>query len=82
MYQRTMTGPLRADNATITDLRAREVAALAPILGLIIAFGFYPQALLDVINPAVERTLEQVGVTDPSPDVPLEALSQDEEASQ
>jgi NADH-quinone oxidoreductase subunit M len=76
MYQRTMTGPLRPDNAVITDLRAREVAALAPLVALIFALGFYPQVLLDVINPAVETTLEEVGVSDPEPDSPVEAESQ------
>ena len=76
MYQRTMTGPLRPDNAAITDLRVREVAALAPLVVLIFVLGFYPQVLLDVINPAVETTLEEVGVSDPEPDSPVEAEAQ------
>ena len=33
---------------------------------LIVGLGFYPKPVLDVINPAVERTMTQVGVTDPS----------------
>jgi len=37
---------------------------------LIIAFGFFPQPLLDVINPAVSDTLEHVGVHDPAPEHP------------
>lgn len=73
MYQRTMTGPLRPDNAMVTDLRTREVAALAPLVALILGLGFYPQVLLDVINPAVETTLHDVGVSDPEPDAPVEA---------
>jgi NADH-quinone oxidoreductase subunit M len=67
---------LRPDNAAITDLRVREVAALAPLVVLIFALGFYPQVLLDVINPAVETTLEEVGVSDPEPDSPVEAEAQ------
>jgi NADH-quinone oxidoreductase subunit M len=73
MYQRTMTGPVREHSAHVTDLRPREVAALAPLVALIIGLGFYPQVLLDVINPAVETTLEHVGVDDPQPDAPVEA---------
>ncbi len=80
MYQRTMTGPLRPDNAAIRDLNVREVVALAPVAVLIIGLGFFPQPLLDVINPAVADTLEQVGVSDPEPDVPVSA--QPQEASQ
>ncbi len=73
MYQRTMTGPVRADNAGIRDLGVREVAALAPVAALIIGLGFFPQPLLDVINPTVRDTLHQVGVSDPPPDVPVSA---------
>jgi len=77
MYQRTMTGPLRPDNAGVGDLQLREVVALAPVAALIIALGFFPQPLLDVINPAVGDTLERVGVSDPEPDVPLSAQPED-----
>ncbi|MBA2456380.1 MAG: NADH-quinone oxidoreductase subunit M [Nocardioidaceae bacterium] len=72
-YQRTMTGPLRPDNADIPDLNRREVVALAPVAALIIGLGFFPAPLLDVINPAVSDTLQQVGVADPEPDVPVSA---------
>ncbi len=43
---------------------------MAPLIAVIIALGFFPKPLLDVINPAVERTMQQVGVTDPEPAVP------------
>ncbi|PJJ58256.1 NADH-quinone oxidoreductase subunit M [Mumia flava] len=67
MYQRTMTGPLRDDNRSVTDLVPREIVALAPVVVLLIGFGFFPQPILDAVNPAVEQTLEHVGVTDPEP---------------
>jgi NADH-quinone oxidoreductase subunit M len=70
MYQRTMTGPTRPEVATMTDLNLREVGALAPLLLLIVLLGFYPAPLTSIINPAVEHTLEQAGVTDPEPAVP------------
>lgn len=70
MYQRTMTGPLREDNAHITDLRTIEVAALAPAIVLIVGLGFFPQPLLKVINPAVDATLAHVGAADPAPQSP------------
>jgi NADH-quinone oxidoreductase subunit M len=83
MYQRTMTGPLRPDNASVTDIRPRETAALAPLVALIIGLGLYPQPLLDVIKPTVETTLDEVGVTDPEPDAPVEAEPmQEQEISQ
>jgi NADH-quinone oxidoreductase subunit M len=73
MYQRTMTGPPRAELQHITDLNVREVAALAPLVALILVLGFYPKPALDVINPGVSATLEHVGVSDPEPDVPVPA---------
>jgi NADH-quinone oxidoreductase subunit M len=36
-----------------------------------VLFGFYPMPLLNVINPFVQDTLQQVGVTDPGPTVPV-----------
>jgi len=73
MYQRTMTGPARESTKNIPDLRPREIAALAPLLALIVVLGFYPQPALDVINPTVDKIMENVGVQDPAPTVDTEA---------
>ena len=70
MYQRTMTGPTPAVvTEKVHDLRGREVLAIAPLLVVIIALGFYPKPVLDVINPAVDRVMHAVGATDPAPQV-------------
>ncbi len=58
VYQRTMTGPLNPDLPQFADLKAREITALVPIAVLTIALGIMPAPILNVINPAVERTLE------------------------
>jgi NADH-quinone oxidoreductase subunit M len=71
MYQRTMTGEPSESVSQWRDLSRREVVVVAPLMAVIIALGFYPKPLLDVINPAVERTMEQVGQTDPGPVVPV-----------
>ena len=74
MYQRTMTGPVRDEVAHFGDLKARELWAVGPLIALIIFFGVYPQPLLNIINPAVSRTLVQVHATDPVPPHPSSAL--------
>ena len=79
MYQRTMTGPTRPEVVGMPDLNLREISALAPLLLLIVVLGFYPKPLLSVINPAVEDTLQQVGVSDPQPTVPASAPGEEEE---
>ncbi len=64
MYQRTMQGPLSPAHAGMRDLRGREVLAVAPLIALMLFLGFYPKPLTDVITPAVDATLLDVGVTD------------------
>jgi NADH-quinone oxidoreductase subunit M len=66
-YQRTMQGPLASAHAAMKDLKAREVAALAPLIGLMLVLGFYPKPVTDVINPAVNATMHDVGAHDPAP---------------
>ncbi len=81
MYQRTMTGPTVPSVAGMRDLGLREVSALAPLLVLIVLLGFYPKPLTAIINPAVHDTLQQVGVSDPAPDVPATAGAGETEES-
>ena len=73
MYQRMMTGPTRPEVAGMSDLNVREIAAMAPLLVLLVVLGFFPKPLTAIINPAVADTLQQVGVHDPSPVVPAQA---------
>jgi len=51
----------------MTDLRGREVLAVAPLIALMLVLGVYPKPLTDVITPAVNATLQDAGVTDPAP---------------
>jgi NADH-quinone oxidoreductase subunit M len=81
MYQRTMTGPTVPAVAGMKDLGLREVSALAPLLVLIVLLGFYAKPLTTIIDPAVQDTLQHVGVSDPAPEVPAHAGSGEEEES-
>ncbi|ADD40995.1 NADH-quinone oxidoreductase subunit M [Stackebrandtia nassauensis] len=67
MYQRTMQGTVNVKldgvPAMKRDLNLREKLVVAPLIVGILALGVYPQPVLDVINPAVEHTLDSVGVT-------------------
>ena len=76
-----MTGPTRAELTTAKDLDLREVGAVAPLVLAMLLLGFFPQPVLDVINPASEHFMEQVGVVDDEPTVvPAEAQDENEEA--
>ncbi len=77
MYQRTMTGEPSESTKGLRDLNAREAWVVAPLLAVIIALGLYPKPVLEVINPAVERTMHQVGRQDPRPIVPAAEVAAD-----
>ncbi len=74
MYQRVMTGPLRPEvEATVTsDVDGRERLAMVPLVILIVFLGLFPKPMLAVIEPAVQATMQHVGVTDPQPRVSAE----------
>ena len=73
VYQRTMTGVLTPDNENTPDLKTRELVVVGPVIAVIIALGFFPKPVLDVIDPAVERKLEQVQQSDPTPEHPVQS---------
>jgi NADH-quinone oxidoreductase subunit M len=67
LYQRTFQGTVNEKVTKFRDVNAREIAAVAPLLAIIIFLGVYPKPLLDVINPSVKATLSDVHKTDPVP---------------
>jgi NADH-quinone oxidoreductase subunit M len=67
MYQRMMTGTKPESAAGTRDLSHREKWVVAPLVALLLVLGFYPKPVLDVVNPAVARTMQHTNVTDPAP---------------
>jgi len=71
MVQRSTHGTLNPALSTVDgmkrDLNLRETVVVAPLIALLLVLGFYPKPVIDVVNPAVRDTLQQVGVTDPPP---------------
>jgi NADH-quinone oxidoreductase subunit M len=68
-YQRMFTGPAKEYSGGWRDLNAREAWVMAPLVAVILALGVYPKPVLDVLNPAVTRTMQQAKATDPAPAV-------------
>ena len=65
--QKALHGPVTPGNENLPDLNLREKIAIAPVIAVIVALGFYPAPLLNVINPASAHILEMQGFTDPTP---------------
>jgi NADH-quinone oxidoreductase subunit M len=57
----TVAAPATAPVRRALDLSGRELAVVTPLIALIIALGFYPQPLLNIIEPAVAATMSDVG---------------------
>jgi NADH-quinone oxidoreductase subunit M len=68
MYQRMMTGPVKAGDERLSDLAPREIIVITPLIALLLVLGSYPKVALDTINPAVTRTLTVVDQPDPVPE--------------
>jgi NADH-quinone oxidoreductase subunit M len=67
LYQRTMTGPVKAGIEGMSDLKVRELVVVAPLIALLLFLGVYPKPLTDILNPSVKHTLSDVHKTDPKP---------------
>jgi NADH-quinone oxidoreductase subunit M len=65
--QKALHGPTTAGNENLTDLNKREIAAITPVIALIVALGFYPKPALEIINPAAQVTITKAGYSDPQP---------------
>ncbi|GGN70032.1 NADH-quinone oxidoreductase subunit M [Actinoplanes lobatus] len=73
MIQRTTQGTLNPALTEVPamskDITLREKAVVAPLILLLLVLGFYPKPVTDVINPAVQATMQDVGANDPVPAV-------------
>src|SRR4029078_4451600 len=57
MLKNVFFGPLKElehEGHEVRDLDAREIATLAPILGLCLVLGVYPQPVIDAARPDLE----------------------------
>ncbi len=60
-YERVFTGvPEKEENKALSDLSAREISLLAPIVALVLVLGLFPGVLLDKIAPSTEAVLDYI----------------------
>ncbi len=61
MFQRVVFGPVRHDeNATLEDLRPREIAVLVPVIAMIVVMGLYPGPFLKTMEPSVKALVARM----------------------
>jgi NADH-quinone oxidoreductase subunit M len=70
-YQRVFHGEADEANRSFPEIRAREVAVLAPFIVAIVFTGIYPKPILERIEPAVVTLVQHVesrsGFVEPVP---------------
>jgi len=59
-YQRVAYGPIHDEHRTLSDVSAREVLVIVPVLALLLVFGVYPKLMTDSIDPATTQVVEHV----------------------
>lgn len=61
MFQRVMFGELNnPKNKVLTDLNAREIAIMVPLVIMIFVMGVFPTPFLDKMAPAIDKLVMQV----------------------
>jgi NADH-quinone oxidoreductase subunit M len=61
LYRRVVFGQLIKDSLkTISDMNAREIAVLAPLVVLTIYYGVQPQAILDAFSASITALLKSI----------------------
>lgn len=67
--QKALHGPITSGNENLKDLNMREKIAITPVIAVIVALGFFPAPLLNIINPAAKATISALGFSDPKPSI-------------
>jgi NADH-quinone oxidoreductase subunit M len=61
MYQRVMFGQITIEkNRTLTDMSARELGVIVPLIALAVLMGVYPKPFFDVMRNSVSATLARI----------------------
>jgi NADH-quinone oxidoreductase subunit M len=60
LYQRTMMGELKPDNARMRDLNLREILVFTPLVILVFWIGVYPKPFFDILHRPVALIVERV----------------------
>lgn len=60
MFQRVMFGELdNPKNQKLTDLNAREICIMVPLIVMIFVMGIYPKPFIDKMDPAIKKLVSQ-----------------------
>lgn len=73
LFQRVMFGPINEINSKMSDLTARELGYLIPLVLAAFWIGLYPKPIMDVLRQPVKKLVQQVNPSFYLNDVNLKA---------
>ncbi|MCK9161772.1 MAG: NADH-quinone oxidoreductase subunit M [Arcobacteraceae bacterium] len=76
LYKKVFFGPLNNENnKTLVDVKGRELAALVPLVALVVFFGVYPKPILEPVDASVKQLVQTMYVKSITPNA-KETLAQ------
>jgi len=60
-YQRMFLGPLNEKYEALPDCTLREKATLYPLAVLVLLVGIFPQPVLNLFSPTLQRLIQLLG---------------------
>jgi NADH-quinone oxidoreductase subunit M len=61
LYKKTFFGPITNPiNKKLQDIKGREIAALIPLVMLVVFLGVYPKPILDPVNNSVKQLIQHM----------------------
>jgi NADH-quinone oxidoreductase subunit M len=61
LYKKTFFGPLTNEkNKNLSDVKGRELAALVPLVMLVVYLGVYPKPILGPVDKSVTKLVEEM----------------------
>ncbi len=59
MYKKSFFGPLtNPENKNLEDIKGREMAALVPLVALVVILGVYPKPVLEPVDKSVSQLVD------------------------
>jgi NADH-quinone oxidoreductase subunit M len=59
LYKKTFFGPItKSVNEKLTDVKGRELAALVPLVMIVVYLGVYPKPVLDPVDKSVKQLVQ------------------------
>ena len=76
LFKKTFFGPItKSVNEKLEDIKGREVAALVPLVMLVVYLGVYPKPILDPVDKSVKQLVQVMYLKSTNPETKAKIAS-------